>query len=310
MRRYVILAVLLLVSLSLAFGDVSVDRQMPSPIEVGHDTNISLKFTSSTNIDAFDVVEFIPHGWTISNWTVYGYNKNSVVLEVMKTYTYKGKIRTAYHWSFRDGLSAGSEAMLVYTLKPKDVGSQEFVTVLTYPGGFNANTTIMSVLPSKGVVFCGNGVCELGETSNNCPQDCPKLQIKVFDITPILTILSILGVAAVVIALIYYLSKHFKRHIRRTNAVEDIRAFLKLGLARGYTLREMINALHGEGIDTKFIQEISKDLKKLESGNKKVPPEAKVIKEIKRVINNLSAEDIDSLYKELGIKKIDEENMK
>ncbi|MCD6576019.1 MAG: hypothetical protein J7K73_02575 [Nanoarchaeota archaeon] len=300
MNKYTIIPILILISISFAFGEVIVDREMPSSTEVGSLVNISLKLKSTTNIDAFDVVEFVPHGWELVDWKVYGYDKTYVILEEIPTYTYKGKIRTAYHWSFKNGLGP-SEVLLVYTLKVEEPGSQEFITVTTYPGGFNTNTTIMSVVPSKGVVFCGNGVCELGETFSTCPQDCPKVKVEVFDITPFLIVIA---VAAIVIAILYLYTKYTKKMIKRHTAVEDLRAFLKLGLARGYTLREMVNALKGAGIDTLMIEEIAKDLKSLETGTKRLPPEAKVIEEIKKVVENLSKEDIDALYKELGIKKI------
>jgi len=286
----------------IALGDVNVNRKMPSSTQLGNTFNVSLEFKSSKHIDAFDVVEFLPYGWEITNWTVYGYNKNSVVLENIPNYQYQGKIRTAYHWSFREGLDT-SQVLLVYTLKAKDTGSQEFITVWTYPGGFKTNTTIISVVPGEGVVYCGNGVCELGETSNTCPQDCPKVKVKVMDITPILTILAAI---VVILTFFYIYSKYIRRIVKIRTTIEDLRAYIKLGLTRGYKLRELVNTLRGEGIDTTAIEEIVKDkeIQKLEKGTKKVYPESKVIKEIKRVVESLSKEDMDSLYKELGIKRI------
>ena len=302
-ERAILILLALTLSISLAAGEVYFEREMPTSVKLGSIVNVSIEANSSKPIDAFDVVEFIPYGWEVSNWTVENYNKNAVVLEKLDKYTYQGAVRTAYHWSFRDGLDK-EPVKLVYTLKAKDSGSQEFITVWTYPGGFKTNTTIMSVIPGEGVVFCGNGVCELGENSQNCPQDCPAIKVKEIDIMPILLIIA-LGIAIAII--IYAAKRRFARVAKARTTIEDLRAFIKLGLARGYMLRELVNALIAGGIDKELVNEIIKDkeIQKMQKGNKKkIPPEAKILEEIKRVVRNLEAGDLDTIYKELGIRKI------
>ncbi len=301
-KRLLLITLILIVALPIAFGDVMFKREMPSAVEVTNTVNVSIEFKSTKQINAFDVIEFVPLGWEIEEWKVYNYDEDAVVLESLPSYQYQGKTRTAYHWSFRDGLGP-SQVLLVYTLKAKEPGSQEFISVWTYPGGFDTSTSIMSVLPSEGVIFCGNEICELGETSFNCPADCPKIEVEVYDITPVLIIL-VIAISAALILYIY--SKHLKKIMKKQATLEDLRAYLKLGLSRGYTLREMMNTLRGEGIDTKMLEElIKKDkLKKLEKGKKKVYPESEVIQKIKRIVKSMSEEDVNSIYEELGIKRI------
>jgi hypothetical protein len=304
-NRIAILIMVIALSIPFALGEVYFDRNMPSPVEVNHNVTITIKASSTKPIDAFDVVEFIPYGWKISDWSVENYNKNAVVLETLPEYTYQGKVRTAYHWSFRDGLD-NEKVTLTYTLTAKDVGSKEFITVWTYPGGFKTNTTMLSVIPGKGIVFCGNGVCELGENSQNCPQDClpVKVEVKQIDIMPILIIIA-LGIATALI--VYAAKKRIMRAAKARTTIEDLRTFIKLGLVRGYMLRELVNALIAGGIDESIINEIIKDkeIQKLQKGNKKkIPPEAKVLEEIKRYVRNLKAGDLDDIYKELGIRKL------
>lgn len=301
-NRFVVVILALVFILPIALGDVALNRQMPNAVQVENTINISLDFRSTKNIDAFDVVEFVPLGWEVSAWSVSNYDKDSVALESIPSYTYQGKARTAYHWNFRGGLS-NEQVLLVYTLKAKETGSNEFITVWTYPGGFNTNTTIMSVLPGEGVIFCGNGVCELGESSFNCLEDCPQIAVQIYDIT---TILIILAIGAVVAILIYIYYKYLKKVLKRRSTIEDLTIYLKLGLKRGYKLREMINALEGEGIETKMLEKLAKDenIKNLETGGAKVYPESEIIQKIKGVVENLSEKEKKSVYDELKIKKI------
>lgn len=302
MNKYWIIIFALLLVIPAVQGKVIFNKKMPSAVEVSNTFNISMDFKSTENINAFDIVEFIPLGWEISSWKVYNYNNNSVVLESESSYKYQGKERTAYHWSFKNGLS-NSQVVLVYTIMAKDAGSKEFITVWTYPNGFETSTATMSVLPGEGVIFCGNNICELGENSHTCPQDCPKIKVEVKDITPILVAIVI---SLAIITIIYLYITYLKKILKQKTAINDLSRYIKLGLQKGYKLKEMINALKNEGINTEMVEGIVKKngLEKLETGKAKMYPEEKIIQKIKKVIENLSEEDIDSIYNELEIKKI------
>ena len=300
--RWTLAFLVVLLAVSLAHGQAVTEREMPSSVEMGHTINISIAISATEKLSVFDVVEFIPLGWEVTDWHVVNYNKNSVVLEYLPSYTYQNKARTAYHWSFRDGLGT-SQVLLVYTITAKETGSNEFITVYTYPKGFETSTSIMSVLPSEGVIFCGNQICELGEFYWNCPQDCPQLAVEITDITPIIFVI----VVSLIIALFVYMYvRHLRKIMKTRAAIEDIRAYLKLGLKRGYRLREMVNALKGEGVETKLIEELAKEkeLIHLETGRKRTSPEQGIIQKIKEVVNELSEEEKISIYDELKIKRL------
>ena len=292
----------------IAFGEIVINREMPTAVEVKNTVNVSIDFRSTELIDAFDIVEFVPLGWEVSNWQVYNYDTAAVVLEKEASYQYQGKERTAFHWSFRDGLGS-RQVLLVYEITATSSGSQEFISVWTYPGGFDTSTRVMSVFPGEGVIFCGNDICELGETSFSCPQDCPKINIEVRDVTLPLIIFMI---AAAIIAIWYIYAKYFKDMIKKRAAVEDIRTYLKLGLRRGYNLREMTNTLHGEGVDVNMIQALieQEKIKDLETSGKKIYPEEEVIQKIKNVVEELSEEDKDNIYEDLGISRMSVEKTK
>ena len=163
---------------------------------------------------------------------------------------------------------------------PDGSGNYNFLTVWTYPGGFDRQTTQLSVIPSGvSAAQCGNKVCESGESVANCPADCAipisPLSLAAF---PNITIDVTLVVIAVILFgfslaafVIYLKSKQVfiemaaRRRVQQrplTNAeiaVEDLRAFMKLGLRRGYTLRQMAEALSGSSIDTRPFREIAKE---------------------------------------------------
>ncbi|MCD6547468.1 MAG: hypothetical protein J7K22_02860 [Nanoarchaeota archaeon] len=301
MKRAFVFAIMFLFLFSVAFAKVNVRKEMPLSVEYENTINVSIELKSDKNIGVFDFVEFLPKGWKIDSWTVYNYDKDRISYD-FKTLTYLGKEREAFHWRFEDGLGL-RQVVLVYTITPKQAGNHEIISVWTYPGEFESSTNFMTVLPKKGVVFCGNGICELGETSITCPNDCPRVEVEVYDITPILTgLLVVFGIA--VVGYIYY--RHIKRITHVRERIEDLRAFIKLGLKRGYTLREMVNALKGAGVKTDYIEKMmeEEEFKQLENGIKrkrKVYPEDEIIQKIKKVVEELKEEDV---FKELGIRRL------
>lgn len=151
----------------------------------------------------------------------------------------------------------------MYTVTPENAGTYESRTTWTYEGGFGNYAAYSSIIPS------GTPIPIAEET---------RTKTEIVGITVDLTILTVViiigGFAIAAILLIFFSSKGVLRIIEKIKeskpaefissepaqvAVEDLRAFIKLGLQRGYTLREMVNALKGANVDATEFNNIAKE---------------------------------------------------
>jgi len=67
MNKQWIIVFALLFIMPAVQGKVIFNKKMPSAVEISNTINVSMDFKSTENINAFDVVEFVPIGWEISN---------------------------------------------------------------------------------------------------------------------------------------------------------------------------------------------------------------------------------------------------
>jgi len=130
-------------------NDVSVVRNMENKVEPNSVLTVSFSITPKETISGFDLVDFVPEGWPIRDWSVSGYDRSDVIFEsVVKEY--QGKTRNANHWKFNKEISKETTLTLTYNLDvPVSSGSYEFKGVWTYPGGFNSDSRTLSVEVSQ-----------------------------------------------------------------------------------------------------------------------------------------------------------------
>jgi hypothetical protein len=295
---------LVLLVFPIVLGEVTVERSEPSVLEQGKTTNITIQIVASEPVTVFDLVEFTPQGWVVTTWDVQGIQKSDVKYDSRDQY-YQGLVRTGNHWQFKGPVQG--TMILTYDLIPVSAGSQEFITVWTYPAGFDSQKIIRSVIPPSGTAYCGNKVCDMGENADNCPLDC-KIPVIVYDITIIITI----GVIIAAVILTILAKKGIdvwealrivkerilaeERHGKKA-PLEDLRAYMKLGLQRGYTLRQMAEALRGAGVDDSDFRRIASETefkrreyelnKRLNGDIKEIDGNDAVIRRLKQIIIKL-----------------------
>jgi hypothetical protein len=257
-RKVGVVFVLAFALISLASAQVTVDTIRPVTVMRNETFTIEIEISTTEAQTSFDVIQFLPLQWEVLSWEVSGYERADIFYEFSGQQIFAARDRAAAHWRFTKGLSND----VTITLQTRPVAGEqlyaEFITVWTYPGGFNSKSYILTVLPGVGVPFCGNTFCDPGENIFTCPQDCPT-QIELLPIDLTLIIVSAI-ISVTIIAVVYKFRFQKGRERMRLEkerlALEDLRAYLSLGLRRGYTVREMTEALRGAGYDVSLIEEI------------------------------------------------------
>jgi len=258
-RKVSVILALVLLLVTAASAQVNVERSSLMTVVMNDTVSVTLKLTVTEPQSAVDVIDFMPIGWEITSWEVFGYDKANVTYEYSSQRTFAGKDRSAAHWEFKN---VSNDITITYQSKATGGVYAEFITVWTYPDGFSSKTSMITVLPKAGIPYCGNAMCDSGENIFNCPQDCPvETQIKFLPID--FTLILALSIIALIITAVVYKyrvqkAKLYSETEKKRIALEDIRAYLKLGLRRGYQVREMIGALRGAGIDVSLLEEIER----------------------------------------------------
>ena len=244
---------------SMAFGYIQIDRQMESYGYVGKPMNVSLTIVSTDPGSNFDVVEALPEGWQVDTWYVKNYGKNDIELS-NETRELFDKQRSVYAWQFTEGYK--DPITLTYTVTPESEGDFEFASLWVYPGGFDRSFKSMRVLVSE---VCGNFICEPGEGALSCFVDCGLPHA-----------LIIVAIAVSVLVILMHKKGHVKLPKRKLHKkpahktvkaktekakdyLDELKLYLKHGLKRGYTFKEIKRVLRNHKIDTKLIDKFSKD---------------------------------------------------
>lgn len=129
---------------SVIAADVSVSRSMPSRVDPQGVLTVSFSITPSGTVSGFDLAELIPQTWEIADWSVSGFNKNDIDMDVKDSQEFMGATYKGYHWKFNEDLT--SSLTLTYTINvPVSSGNYNFVGIWTYPGGFDKNEKTLSV---------------------------------------------------------------------------------------------------------------------------------------------------------------------
>jgi len=250
----VVLLLAILLALPVALAEVTVTKTFPPSVKANEEINAVIVITTDTWVDSLDLHEFTPKGWIITGWQITGFDKSNVFYETRDMF-YQDNDRTLSHWKFNHKFYGA--ITIEYQLTPEDAGTFETITAWTFPGGFDSSVTYLGVLPSI-IEFPEKAVSLL-------PEGEKRIVIQGFtiDFTVIVTILIIAG--SLIFALVIALTAGKKiAEIRRRGTIvdvstEDLRAFIKLGLKRGYTLRDMVDALRGGRINTDAFNEIANE---------------------------------------------------
>jgi len=250
----VVLLLAVMLALPVALAEVTVTKTFPPSAKANEEMTAVIVIQTDKWVDSLDLHEFTPSGWIITGWQISGFDKSNVFYETRNMF-YQDKDRTLSHWRFNQKFYG--EMTIEYQLTPKEAGTFETITAWTFPGGFGSSVAYLGVLPSI-IEFPEQAVSLLPEGEKKV-----IIQGITIDFTVIVTILIIAG--SFIFALVLAIAAGKKiAEIRASGSItnvstEDLRAFIKLGLQRGYTLRDMVDALKGGRINTKAFNEIAKE---------------------------------------------------
>jgi hypothetical protein len=250
----VVLLLVVLLALPVALAEVTVTKTFPPSAKADEEITAVIVIQTDQWVDSLDLHEFTPKDWIITGWQITGFDKSNVFYET-RNMPYLEKEWTLSHWMFNKKFYG--EITINYQLTPKEAGTFETLTTWAYPGGFDSSITYLGVLPSI-IEFPEKAVSLLPEGEKRI-----VIQGITIDFTVVVTILIIAGSS--IFALVIALAAGKKiAQIRTRGAVidvstEDLRAFIKLGLKRGYTLRDMVDALRGGRIGTEEFNEVAKE---------------------------------------------------
>ncbi|MDD5181951.1 MAG: hypothetical protein PHC66_02135 [Candidatus Nanoarchaeia archaeon] len=247
-----VLLLVLLLALPVAFASVDVTKTISPNVKANEEFNTTITITADSWTDTLDLHEFTPSGWIVTGWHIDGFDKAYVFYETRDMF-YQDNYRTLSHWKF-DKRFYGT-ITVSYQTTPTDTGTYETLTTWTYLGGFDSIVSYINVLPS---------LTKFPEAAVNLlPEGEKELVIQGFtiDFTVIVTVLIVAG--AILFALVMSIAAGKKIAEISSGGtrvpIEDLRTFIKLGLRRGYTLRDMVDALKGGRIDTTYFNEIAKE---------------------------------------------------
>ncbi len=124
--------------------DISVSKSMPSRVDPEGTLTTTYTITPTGTVTGFDMAELMPVDWEISSWDISGYSKDDIETSIQDSQEFMGSTYDGYHWEFTDDLT--SAVTLTYTINvPVSSGNYDFVSIYTYPGGFEKDENTLSV---------------------------------------------------------------------------------------------------------------------------------------------------------------------
>jgi hypothetical protein len=147
-----------------------------------------------------------------------------------------------------------------YRILPASSGTHDILTVWTYQGGYDETTTTINALPKTAPTSIVQPITE------EFPAIKPVIGEIQINLTPIVIIIIIFGFMTAAYIVLIKAAEHMPPKVvyeasvpDEDVAIEDLRAFIKLGLRRGYTLRQMSEELHASRLNTEHFKEIAKE---------------------------------------------------
>ena len=162
-KTTLLLISLMFVIMSTSVFAASVSRSMPSRVSPGEDISMVLSVSGATTGELFTLRDQAPQGWRVDAWDVTGAEggKEAVDYQFVSDENKHGFSFTA----------SSSNPQITFTVKvPNNAdGDYKFTAVYFDKSGFNnqeASTTVRTIT-------CGDNICEGGENSDSCVEDCP-----------------------------------------------------------------------------------------------------------------------------------------
>ena len=163
MKKITLLLIFAILVLSTSAFAASVSRDMASRVGPGDDIKVTFSI-STTAGELFTLEDQAPQGWRVDAWDVSG--------------AVGGKEAVDYRFvpeDNRHGFSFTAESAnptISFTVKVPTTaanGDYNFDAVYFDSAGQNRNQATVTVR----TITCGDGVCEGGENTASCAQDCP-----------------------------------------------------------------------------------------------------------------------------------------
>lgn len=160
MKKTIIYGVMSLLVLSVVFA-ASVSRELPRRADPNGDVTIKLQISGADSSSVMALEEELPEGLSVQSWGITGAKEAKADITTREK---DGR----FAWEFTP---SGTSATVEYVIS---VGSADvsFGTLVYFDsaGQGKVDAQTLRVAP----ITCGDGICEGGETSDNCEQDCPK----------------------------------------------------------------------------------------------------------------------------------------
>lgn len=162
--KNILLILICLFVLPAVLSDVSVQHEVPKTAE-NELIVVSVLIDPDSDLEAFDIAEFIPVNWEIENWEIDGYD-GDIAFESYNQ-EYRGEEYKMNHWQLNDDVS--NDIGLEFTISGKSEGNYDFVSVWTYPIAFGSESYDVTVVGNNadGAGITGFAVNPVVEESND-----------------------------------------------------------------------------------------------------------------------------------------------
>ena len=164
MKKIMLVMVFALLVLSMSVFAASVSRNMPSRVSPGDDIQMTFSISGVPVGEVFTLEDQAPQGWRVDAWSVSGAQGGREGVD----YRFVAAVN-------RHGFSFTAESAnptISFTVKVPTTaanGDYSFDAVYFDSSGQARNQGTVTVR----TISCGDGVCEGGENSDTCVQDCP-----------------------------------------------------------------------------------------------------------------------------------------
>ena len=158
MKKLILMAIaLIIIGSSFAFNVI-----VNLPTQVGKNSSVSAYIKLNGSADKVDIGVIMPNSWKLSSWDVYGIPKFNAKLKYEDMNGSK-----VPHLMISNVVEQGE---IKLNFVQSNGGTLKFI--ITYKSGSDTGFFFVNKSVKVKSVICGNGICEPGENSQNCPVDC------------------------------------------------------------------------------------------------------------------------------------------